>query len=210
MGYFPLFVELAGRRVLVAGGGQVALRKVRKLLPYEPELTVAAPRMAPELEALEGIRRLYVPFSPELLDGAALVIAATDDAAVNGEISGLCRERGIPVNVVDTPEACTFLFPALVKRGHLSVGISTEGASPTAAAYLREQVEALVPERMGEILELLGGQRAAVQAALPEERQRAAFLRGLFLRLLRGEIPLTEEAAARELRAYQREERERT
>ena len=130
MAYFPLFVELAGRRVLVVGGGRVALRKVEKLLPYEPEVVVVAPEIRPELENLQGVTLVRRSFFPDLLSGAALVIAAAGDTGVNHEVSALCREQGIPVNVVDDPAACTFFFPALVKRGPLSVGISTGGAAP--------------------------------------------------------------------------------
>ena len=177
MGYFPFFVDLTGREGLIAGGGTVALRKVEKLLPYGPRLTVVAPEIVPELESCPELTLLRQPFAHELLENKAFVIAATDDKAVNHEISALCRERGIPVNVVDDPEVCTFLFPALVKRGDLSVGISTAGASPTAAVWLKQQVEALVPERMEEILDYLSEVRPAVKTAVPEERRGAAFAR---------------------------------
>ena len=144
MGYFPFFVDLTGKEGLIVGGGTVALRKVEKLLPYGPHLPVAAPEVLPELDSCPELTLLRRPFAPELLENKAFVIAATDDAAVNREISALCQERGIPVNVVDDPDQCTFLFPALVKRGDLSVGISTTGASPTAAVWLKQQVEGLI------------------------------------------------------------------
>ena len=175
MGYFPFFVDLTGREGLVVGGGTVALRKVEKLLPYGPRLTVAAPEPVPELGSCPELTLLRRRFGPELLEGMAFVIAATDDPAVNREVSALCRERGIPVNVVDDPDGCTFLFPALVKWGDLSVGISTAGASPTAAVWLKQQTEALLPERFGEILDYLSEIRPAVKASVPEERRGAAF-----------------------------------
>ena len=177
MGYFPFFVDLTGKEGLIVGGGTVALRKVEKLLPYGPNLTVAAPDLMPELESCPEVTLLRRPFSPELLENKAFVIAATDDAAVNREISALCQERGIPVNVVDDPDQCTFLFPALVKRGDLSVGISTAGASPTAAVWLRQQVEALVPERMEDLLDYLSEVRPAVKVAVPEDCRGAVFAR---------------------------------
>lgn len=190
MGYFPFFVDLTGKEGLIVGGGTVALRKVEKLLPYGPHLTVAAPEVLPELDSCPELTLLRRPFVPELLENKAFVIAATDDAAVNCEISALCQERGIPVNVVDDPDQCTFLFPALVKRGDLSVGISTAGASPTAAVWLKQQVEGLIPERMEAILDYLGEVRPVVKAAVPEERRGAAFAR-LFHACMEQGRPLT-------------------
>ena len=190
MGYFPFFIDLTGKEGLIVGGGTVALRKVEKLLPYGPHLTVAAPEVLPELDSCPELTLLRRPFVPELLENKAFVIAATDDAAVNCEISALCQERGIPVNVVDDPEACTFLFPALVKRGDVSVGISTAGASPTAAVWLKQQVEGLIPERMEAILDYLSEVRPVVKAAGPEERRGAAFAR-LFHACMEQGRPLT-------------------
>ena len=152
---------------------------MEKLLPYGPHLTVVAPEVSAEISCLPQITLLREPFRPELLEGKAFVIAATDDAGVNHEISRLCREQGIPVNVVDDPQACTFLFPALVKRGDLSVGISTGGASPSAAVWLKEQVEVVLPERFEEILEFLGAVRPQIRTLVPEGR-RSAVLSRLF------------------------------
>ncbi len=140
MGYFPFFMDLEGREGLVVGGGAVALRKLQKLLPYGPRLTVAAPELLAEIEALPGLTRLRRSFAPAMLEGKGFVIAATDDREVNRGIAALCRERGIPVNAVDDKEQCTFLFPALVKRGYLTVGVSTAGASPSAAAWVGRSV----------------------------------------------------------------------
>lgn len=191
MGHFPFFVELSGMEGLVVGGGTVALRKVEKLLPYGPKLTVAAPEIVPELRSMPELTLLNQRFSPELLEGKAFVIAATDDSRQNREISDFCRSRNLPVNVVDDPECCSFLFPALVKCGDLSVGISTAGASPTAAVWLKEEIEALLPERMDEILSYLSELRPAVKAEIPQERRRA-FFAGLFQACMEAGRPLTE------------------
>ena len=137
MGYFPFFVDLEGQPGLIVGGGTVALRKADKLLPYGPHLTVVSPHILPELERIPGLTLSRREFSPADLDGMLFAIAATDDRGLNRRIAELCRERHIPVNAVDDREACSFLFPALVKRGDLSVGISTGGASPTAAIWLK-------------------------------------------------------------------------
>ena len=193
MAYFPFFMDLEGREGLVVGGGAVAARKVQKLLPYGPRLTVAAPELLPEIEALPGLTPLRRAFDPAMLEGKFFVIAATDDREANREIAALCRERGILVNAVDDKEQCTFLFPALVKRGELTAGVSTGGASPSAAAWVRRRVDEAVPEDFGELLDYLASLRPVVRARVPEERRAGVFSR-LFSVCLEGGFPLEEAA----------------
>lgn len=192
MAYFPFFMDLSRRSGLIVGGGTVALRKIQKLQPYEARLTVCAPELNPEIGQMTGLTLLRQPFEPALLDGMDYVIAATDNTALNHQISDLCRKRGIPVNVVDDRDACTFLFPALVKRGDLSIGISTGGASPSAAIYLKERIAALLPEDFGGLLEYLDGLRDRVKAALPDPRHRARFFSRLFDTCIQTGWPLSE------------------
>lgn len=198
MGYFPFFVDLEGRPGLVVGGGTVALRKVQKLLPYGPCLTVVSPHILPELERISGLTLARCEFSPEDLDGMFFVVAATDDRDLNRKISTLCQERNIPVNAVDDREACSFLFPALVKQGDLSVGISTGGASPTAAIWLKEQVAGLLPDRFDEILSWLEEQRPLLKDTLPQESQRSRLFTRLFAACMDRGGPLA-EVEAREI-----------
>ena len=195
MGYFPFFVDLEGREGLVVGGGAVALRKLQKLLPYGPRLTVAAPELLAEIEALPGLTRLRRSFAPAMLEGKGFVIAATDDREVNRGIAALCRERGIPVNAVDDKEQCTFLFPALVKRGDLTVGVSTAGASPSAAAWVGRRVSERLPEDFGELLDYLASLRPMVQKRVAEENRAAVFAR-LFSDCMEQGFPLEEAALA--------------
>lgn len=204
MGYFPFFMELERQEGLIVGGGTVALRKVEKLLPYGPRLTVAAPELLPALEAIPELTLLRRPFGPDLLEGKLFVVAATDDRALNRCIAAECRHRRIPVNAVDDRDACTFLFPALVKRGDLSVGISTGGASPSAAVYLKDRIAGLLPDDFGALLAELDALRPAVKAALPEEARAAAFSRLFAARLAAGR-PL-EEAELRAILLGEREE----
>ena len=185
MPWFPMFVQLKGAEALIVGGGTVALRKAEKLLPYGPHIKVVAPDIIPELAALPGLTLCRRPFAESDLQGTpALVIAATDEPALNRNIAALCREKRIPVNVVDDPEACGFLFPALVRRGRLSVGISTGGASPTAAVWLKERIESILPPHFGTALDRLETLRPALKAKIPEERDRAARFRAAFEREL--------------------------
>ena len=145
MAYFPFFVDLTGRTGLLVGGGAVALRKAEKLLPYGPALTVVAPEVLPALADLPGVTVIRRPFSPADLEGADFVIAAADDGAVNAQVSALCQAQKRPVNVVDDPARCSFLFPALVRHGGRSVGTSTGCSIPAAPICLKAQISALLP-----------------------------------------------------------------
>lgn len=209
MAYFPFFMDLSGRHGLIVGGGAVALRKIQKLLPYEARLTVCAPELLPGIEGIPGLGLLRRPFEPAMLDGMDYVVAATDDGALNHQVAVLCRQRDIPVNVADDREACTFLFPALVKRGELSIGISTGGASPSAAVYLKERISELLPEDFGQMLEYLDGLRAEGKAALPDGPGRTRFFSRLFDACIRWGWPLSEERL-REIRSETSGDREET
>jgi siroheme synthase-like protein len=193
MAYFPFFMDVSQGEGLIVGGGTVALRKARKLQPYEAKLTLCAPEFLPELEEMEGLTLLHRPFTPALLEGKLFVIAATDDRDLNHTISALCREKNIPVNVVDDRDYCTFLFPALVKRGDLSIGISTGGASPTGAVYWKERFNAQIPADFGELLAYLDGLREPVKAAIPQEKDRARCFARLFEVCMEKGWPLEKE-----------------
>ena len=202
---FPLFIDLNDKTVLVVGGGPVAARKARVLLDYGPRVLVCAPRFVPELEQLSGAELLRQPFVPDLLEGVSLAIAATDDRALNHTVAQLCRKRAIPVNVADSREESTFLFPAVVRRGRLSVGISTGGASPAAAAYVRRTLEGQLPESLEPILDWLEDQRKKGKDTLPPSRRRSWFSRLLSAALERGR-PLTFQETESLLRQFCEEE----
>ena len=199
MGWFPFFIQLEGTRGLLVGGGRVALRKAEKLLPFGAQLTVVAPCICPPLAALPGLTLCRRAFADSDLSPAPdFVIAATGDRALDRRIAALCRARRILVNVVDDPAACGFYFPALVQRGRLCIGISTGGASPTAAAWLRQKIEALLPPGFDGILDRLAARREAVKAEGGSEAKRAERLQQAFaLELAAAEAPRA-PAAARE------------
>lgn len=147
MGYFPFFMDIGGKKGVIVGGGKVAARKVEKLAAFGPCLTVVAPRIEACMRAQEKLFHhdaaaslcfCQREFKTEDLDGADFVIAATDDASINGRVSEYCMAEHIPVNVVDDRGKCSFFFPALVREGSLTVGISTDGKSPLAASFLRK------------------------------------------------------------------------
>ena len=194
MAYFPFFMDIEGKNCLIVGGGKVALRKAEKLLPYGPVIHLVSPVFAEEFYAMPALRLNVGEFQPDMLENMSFVIAATGNSSLNHKISALCRARNIPVNVVDDKDACSFIFPALVKRGALSVGISTGGASPSAAIYLKERINALLPDRLDEILSFLDAARLPIKAAFPLEEDRSAAFKELFLLCMEQNAPLTADS----------------
>ena len=178
MDYLPIFIDLRDRLVVVIGGGVVAARKIDHLLSAQARVRVVAPALAPEVAGLRDAGRIEhraQPFSPADLDGAQLVVAATDAVDVNDAVARAARERGIWVNVVDDAERSAFLFPAIVDRSPLIVAVGTAGSSPTLARRVRTQIEALLPERLGQLAHYAGRWRGEVKHALPELPVRLRF-----------------------------------
>lgn len=194
MAYFPMFVNLDKKRVLIAGGGRVALRKLRKLAPYGVKPVVVAPKILEEIVAFPEVEMYQRCFSEDdLKPRPVLVIAATNDMQVNHQISALCHEQNIPVNVADDPKECSFLFPALVQRGDFSAGISTGGASPAASIYYKERLQEILPEKLDDILSWLELKRKEMKEQIPEQAKRAGTFRRLFDACLEKGAPLTEK-----------------
>lgn len=193
MAYFPFFVDIEGQNILIVGGGTVALRKAEKLLPYGGVITVAAPEVCAELRTLPGVCIVEKPFDDSMLEGADIVIAATNDRALNRHISDACRARKIPVNSVDCKSECSIIFPSLVKRGGLTVGISTSGASPSAAIWLKEQINALLPDNMEELIEYLDRLRPYVKERICKEELRAKAFKAAFSKCMSEGRALTEQ-----------------
>lgn len=185
---FPLFADLRDRPVLVVGGGIVATRKVTALLAAGARVRVGAPELAPELQALADTRRIVHRrgrFQSWWLDAVWLVVAATDDAAVNRDVAEAAAIRRLFVNVVDDSELSSFQVPAVVERGPLQVAISSGGAAPMLARRLREQLEAQLDESLGGLAALLARQRERIRARLPNLSAR----RRWFDRLFDGPVP---------------------
>ena len=144
MRYIPIFLDVAGRECAVVGGGEVAARKVESLLEAGAHVTVVSPRLSPPLEAIvAGGLAVHIArgYARGDIRGCVLVYAATDDPKLHRELASEARALGIPINVVDVPELCTFIAPAVVTRGALQIAISTSGASPAFAARLRRTLE---------------------------------------------------------------------
>jgi uroporphyrin-III C-methyltransferase/precorrin-2 dehydrogenase/sirohydrochlorin ferrochelatase len=175
MDYLPIFIQLRGEPTVVVGGGQVALRKVELLLKAGARITVIAPQLHDELRALVERRQidyLSLEFQPHHLDGVGLAVAATDSRAVNAAVSSAARARRVPVNVVDDPELSTFIFPAIVDRSPVIVAVGSSGNSPVLARRVRQQIEALLPARLGALARFVGDRRKDVQKALTPAQRR--------------------------------------
>jgi uroporphyrin-III C-methyltransferase / precorrin-2 dehydrogenase / sirohydrochlorin ferrochelatase len=178
MKYFPVFFNLAGQKVLVVGGGEVALRKISMLERTGALVSVVAPEILPEImqRAAAGTLKLAIrEFVADDLDAARLVIVATSRVALNRWIAKLSELRNIPVNVVDDREASRFIVPAIIDRDPVLVAVSTGGASPVLARRLRERLEALVPRRIGEFAAWLSALRSSTRRQLRDADQRRRF-----------------------------------
>jgi uroporphyrin-III C-methyltransferase / precorrin-2 dehydrogenase / sirohydrochlorin ferrochelatase len=176
--YFPVFFDLKAQKVLIVGGGEVALRKLTLLERAGAAITVVAPELAPEIQARASagkIRAEAREFAPQDLEGARLVIVATQRRAVNRWIAALSEGRGIPVNVVDDREASRFIVPALIDRDPVLVAISTGGTSPVLARRLRERLEAAIPKRFGELASWLRSLRHSARRRLRDTGARRRF-----------------------------------
>ncbi len=189
-GYYPVFLDLKGRSCVVIGGGEVAERKVAALLECGARVRVVAPQVTEGVQRWAGqgkIELLARAYRPGDLRGAYLAIAGTDDRSANAQVYQEAQELGVLVNVVDDPPRCSFIAPAVVRRGEVQIAISTSGASPALARHLRELLEAAVPPEYGALAEVLrrgrGRLREAGTTASPEAWQAA--LDGELLALLR-------------------------
>src|SRR5213082_88726 len=206
MDYLPVFLRLDGHPVVVVGGGTVALRKAAWLRRAGARVTVVAPGVHAELaqQAARGeLRQIAEEFTPEHLAGAVAVVAATADRATNASVAARARERGLPVNVVDDAELSTFIFPAIVDRSPIVVAVSSGGHAPVLARRVREQIEALLPGRLGALARFMGAHRRRVRRALGAFARRGFWERiasgPVATLVLRGEGERAERALAREL-----------
>jgi uroporphyrin-III C-methyltransferase/precorrin-2 dehydrogenase/sirohydrochlorin ferrochelatase len=182
LNYFPVFFDLTAQKVLVVGAGEVALRKVELLTRSGAAVTVVAPDIHPELMRLSacGLIKLALrEFVPEDLSGARLVIVATSHRALNRWIANLSESRSIPVNVVDDLEASRFIVPAIVDRDPVLVAVGTSGTSPVLARRLRERLETLIPQRIGDAARWLRSLRRAAKSQLRDIGARRRFFEAL-------------------------------
>ncbi|HKQ31466.1 MAG TPA: siroheme synthase CysG [Burkholderiales bacterium] len=178
MDFLPVFFNVKGRHVVIVGGGEVAARKTRLLLRAGAKVTVQAPELAQVLTDLirEGtVQHRPGRFDPAVLQDAALVIAATDDEEVNRQVHAAAVVRNLPVNVVDHPELCTFILPAIIDRSPVVIAVSSGGASPVLARLIRARLETLIPSGFGRLADLAARFRDEVKRRIKRPDRRRAF-----------------------------------
>jgi precorrin-2 dehydrogenase / sirohydrochlorin ferrochelatase len=179
MSFYPVFIELEGKRVVVVGGGSVACRKVQALLECGARIHLAGRALTPELQEMverEAIHFLGREFKDEYLNNSFMAIAATDDKELNHRISACARERGVLVNAVDQPPDCDFIVPSILKRGDLQIAISTSGKSPALARRIRKGLERQFGEEYGTFLSMMGRLRKEILSlGLPQKENSRLF-----------------------------------
>jgi uroporphyrin-III C-methyltransferase / precorrin-2 dehydrogenase / sirohydrochlorin ferrochelatase len=178
MRYFPIFVDLAGRKVVVVGGGEEALRKIRLLLKTDAEILVIAPKLHEELLQHARVKWLAKIFEPQLLAGAALVYSA--EAELNAEVSAAAIAAGIPINAVDQAEISTFIVPSIVDRDPVVIAIGTEGTAPVLGQGIRAKIDALLPQKLGVLAKRAAALRARVAQIVPHGQVRRTFWQQFF------------------------------
>lgn len=174
MSYYPLYLDLENKTVLVVGGGAVACRKVETLLEYGAAVKIVSPRVTDGLEALiDQERCLWIArtYSPEDIHGSVLVFSCTEKEEINARVAGDAKTHNIPVNVVDDPDKCSFFVPSVLKRGDLSIAVSTTGSSPKVAGRIRRQLEEIYGNEMAVYLTLLRTWRREIKDRLPPEKR---------------------------------------
>ena len=175
MEYLPISLRLRDEPVVLVGAGAVATRKARLLLQAGANLTVVAPDIAPELESLLAAQGgIWQPstYSESDLHGQKLAVAATPDPDTNERVYRDACALNIPVNVVDAPQFCTFIFPSIVDRSPLTIAISSAGRSPVLARFLRRRIESAIPDAYGRLAEWAGKMRQRVKQHVPADSSR--------------------------------------
>lgn len=178
MDYLPIFYKVEGRFVLLVGGGQIALRKAKFLLRAGAKIKLVATEICSELEELlsgNGHEIISRPYENGDIDSVILIIAATNDLALNQQVAVHATNKNIPVNVVDQPALCTYIFPSIVDRSPLVVAVSSAGNSPVLARLLRSRLETIIPSGYGALTVFLGGFRARVKMKINSFTARMRF-----------------------------------
>ncbi len=160
--YYPIFVDLRGRKTVVVGGGPVARRKIESLLAAGAEVTLIAPEIIDDISSMTEITILKRSYLPGDLTGAILVIAATDDMEINAQVSSDAMALGIFCNIVDIPKMCSFIVPAVVEKGPIKIAISTGGVSPALSRKLRMDIGGLIGDEYGILALIMGKIRPLV------------------------------------------------
>ena len=197
MAYFPIFTDISKKKCIIVGGGKVACRKIRTLCQFDADILLISEQFCEEVTQLirdnQFIHGKRGHAEEKDLEDAVLVVAATSSRQANHQIYEWCTEKKIPVNVIDAPEECSFLFPSIVKRKELCIGINTAGQSPIISAKVRREIEAAVPEYYAEIAEQLGRLKLYLKEHVTSEEERRRILKTTAAKAFELERKLTED-----------------
>ena len=180
--YYPIYLDIENRNVLIIGGGNVCARKAETMMKYGARVTVVSPEFTDEIEQWAANGELQLrrkAYEEPDLGGASIVIASTDDPCVNARIARDCRRRKIPVNVVDVTHLCEFIVPAIVEKGSIQIAVSTGGKSPALARTLKEDLQKFVGAEYDEVNKVLGTLRTGAKKVLPTDIDRKRFFDGI-------------------------------
>jgi len=190
--YYPVYLKLQGKNVVVIGGGKVAERKILSLLEAGASVSVISPTLTRSLELLSSEKKIiHIPdtFREEQLQGVFLVMSTTDRPEVNARVAQKAKALGILSNIADDPDACDFIVPSVIERGDLVISVSTGGNSPALAKKIREELETQYGEEYAKFCQLLGAVRSKVLDEIDDGQRRAELFRKLvdsdILRLLK-------------------------
>ncbi len=198
----PIFLNIKNRHCVVIGGGDVAMRKVSMLLKADAAITLYSPEICHELQDLVSAKKIKFvaeKFAENQLQGACMVIAATDDEAVNEAVSVAAKAQNIPVNVVDAPDLCTFTMGSIIDRSPVVIAISSEGNAPVLARYIRAKIETMLPATYGRIADIAGEFREKVKLKFGTTQARRIFWEGVLQGPFVERVLSGQEQTAREM-----------
>lgn len=209
MSYFPMYTDISNKKCIIFGGGKVAFRKVKVLLDFGADVMVIAPEIDDMIAEISGVICVYDDFKAEQLDEIApyLVIAGTSDKHTNSQISQECKRRKIPVNVVDCPAECTFIFPSYLKSGEVVAAFSSGGQSPVITQYLKKETKEFLTDDVGVLAEKMAGLREQVKAVLNTESVKKELYDEILYSYLESRHFPTEEEFEQLLLKYQEKEK---
>ncbi len=194
MAYFPLFIDLNDKDVLVIGGGQVAYRKIKALMDFGGNVTVIAPAICDDIVKMNSANVIERDATKEDCLGRIFVVVATDDNDFNHEIASYCKRKNILVNVVDKKDDCSFIFSSYVRENELVAAFSSSGNSPMLTQYLRDKTSEILTPELGAINDYLGKLRPVVFEKIENEANRKiAYRRILDYALFNGRVPNDKE-----------------
>jgi uroporphyrin-III C-methyltransferase/precorrin-2 dehydrogenase/sirohydrochlorin ferrochelatase len=199
MDYLPAFHNVRGKLCLVVGGGEVATRKAGVLLEAGAAVRVVAPEIEADLARQPGIEPIIARFEPQHLEGAVMVIAATNDREVNRQVSELAQSRKLPVNVVDDPELCSFIMPAILDRSPLMVAFSSGGGSPVLTRMMRGKLETVIPQNYSRLAAFAVRFRELVKERVTNPPKRRIFWESALDGMVAEKVLAGDEASAETL-----------